>query len=229
MNNIILNLQPLSALQLEQLHQYYELLITKAKIMNLTTITEEQEVYIKHFYDSLLVLKEESSLDGKTLLDLGSGAGFPGIVLKIAYPALKVTLLDATQKKCQFLQEVIDTLALKDITVICDRAEHFIKEKHETFDLVVARAVASLNILSELALGFVKKGGKFLAMKGASYQEELNSATSAITILGGKLTNKYQYELPLLMGTRCILEITKEKNTPHNYPRPYAKIKQKPL
>ena len=219
----------LTTIQKEQLYSYFNLLVESSKVMNLTTITEEEDVYIKHFYDSILALKHLENTKDITLLDIGSGAGLPGIVLKIVYPNTKITLLEPTTKRCNFLNSVIEKLDLKDIIVINDRAENYIKDRIETYDFVTARAVASLNILSELALGFVKKGGYFIAMKGQNYLEELEISKNAISKMGGNLEKTYTYSLPKDAGNRCILTIKKTKITPNTYPRMYAKIKKNPL
>lgn len=219
----------LSEIQQKQLKRYYEILVDMSKVMNLTTITEEQDVYIKHFYDSILALKHLENAENISILDIGSGAGFPGIVLKIVYPKVKITLLEPTKKRCDFLEMVIKELELNDINVINDRAENYIKERRNIYDIVTARAVASLNILSELSLGFVKINGYFIAMKGQNYQEELDISSNAINKMGGILDKIYTYNLPNDYGKRCILTIKKVKNTPNIYPRIYAKIKKNPL
>lgn len=211
-----------------KLDLYYNLLVDINEKMNLTTITDELDVYIKHFYDSMLVSKV-MDLSNKTLLDIGTGAGFPGLVLKILYPNLKVTLLEPTNKRCQFLLQVIDELKLNDIVVINDRTENYIKENREIFDVVTARAVSPLNILIELALPFVKINGFFLAMKGINYQEELDKSTKGISLLGGKVIASNNYKLPLDKGNRAIISIKKIKETSIKYPRMYAKIKNQPL
>lgn len=219
----------LNTTQKEQLYNYFNLLVDSSKVMNLTTITEEEDVYIKHFYDSILALKHIENTKDITLLDIGSGAGLPGIVLKIVYPNTKITLLEPTTKRCNFLNSVIEKLDLKDILVVNDRAENYIKDRRESYDFVTARAVASLNILSELALGFVKKGGYFIAMKGQNYLEELAISKNVISKMGGILDKTYSYNLPKDAGNRCIITIKKQKNTPILYPRMYAKIKKNPL
>ena len=215
--------------QKQQLNSYFNLLVESSKVMNLTTITEEEDVYIKHFYDSILALKHLENTSNITLLDIGSGAGLPGIVLKIVYPNIQITLLEPTTKRCNFLNLVIEKLDLKGIIVINDRAENYIKNTRESFDIVTGRAVASLNILSELALAYVKKNGFFIAMKGQNYLEELEISNNSISKMGGKLDKIYTYSLPKDSGNRCIITIKKEKTTPNLYPRMYAKIKKNPL
>lgn len=227
--NYLEEIIPVSEIQKKQFDLYYQTLSEMSKIMNLTTIIEEEDVYIKHFYDSILCLKKANISNDTLLLDIGSGAGFPGIVLKIIYPNLNVTLLEPTKKRCEFLNNVIEKLQLNGIVVINDRAETYIKKCRECYDIVTARAVASLNILSELALPFVKKNGYFIAMKGQNYQEELEQSVVAFDSLGGKIEDKYIYELPKNSGNRSVIMIKKIKHTPVIYPRSFAKIKKNPL
>ena len=214
---------------LELLYIYYEMLYETSKVMNLTTIVELEEAYIKHFYDSLLLSKVVDLTQNITLADVGTGAGFPGLVLKIVYPNINVTLIEPLTKRCKFLQSVIDELELKGIVVVNDRAENAIKTMRESFDIVTARAVASLNILSEICVPFVKLNGVFIALKGSSYQEEIDLSSQAIKKIKVKLVKKELLELPLNMGERAILMYKKYENTPSIYPRLYAKIKKNPL
>lgn len=214
---------------LDSLYIYYEMLYETSKVMNLTTIVELEEAYIKHFYDSLLMSKVVDLTKELKLADIGTGAGFPGLVIKIVYPNLKVTLIEPIGKRCKFLQSVIDRLELKDIYVINERAEDAVKKYRESFDIVTARAVASLNILSEICVPFVKINGLFIALKGSSYQEEIDNACRAIGKLKVKLTKKVLLELPLKLGERSILVYKKTESTPNIYPRLYAKIKKNPL
>lgn len=214
---------------LYNLNIYYNMLVETSKVMNLTTIVELEESYIKHFYDSLLLSKSVDLTKDLTLADVGTGAGFPGLVLKICYPNLNVTLIEPIGKRCKFLQNVIDELGLKNIEVINQRAEDYIKIARESFDVVTARAVASLNILMEICVPYVKKEGCFVALKGASYLEEIANSTNAASKLKVKLVNKNLYNLPLNMGERAILTYKKHDLTPNTYPRMYAKIKKNPL
>lgn len=214
---------------LKSLYIYYEMLYETSKVMNLTTIVELEEAYIKHFYDSLLLSKVIDLTQDMTLADVGTGAGFPGLVLKIVYPNLNVTLIEPLTKRCKFLQSVIDKLELKGIVVVNDRAENAIKNMRESFDIVTARAVASLNILSEICVPFVKLNGVFIALKGSSYQEEIALSSQAIKKLKVKIDKKELLKLPLNMGERAILMYKKYENTPSVYPRLYAKIKKNPL
>lgn len=214
---------------LDSLYVYYETLVETSKVMNLTTIVELEEAYIKHFYDSLLLSKTIDLTKNLTLADVGTGAGFPGLVLKIVYPNLHVTLIEPITKRCKFLQSVIDKLQLKDIYVINGRAEDVIKEYREYFDIVTARAVAALNILAEICVPFVKLNGLFIALKGSSYQEEIDAAGLAFSKLKAKYSSKHIFELPKNMGERAIILYKKIDKTPNIYPRIYAKIKKNPL
>lgn len=214
---------------LNNLYIYYELLVESSKVMNLTTIIDLEGVYIKHFYDSLLLAKTINLNNVISLADIGTGAGFPGLVLKIVYPNLQVTLIEPTTKRCNFLQRVIDKLELKDIKVINERAENLDESYRECYDIVTARAVSALNILSELCVPFVKKEGYFIPLKGSSYQEEIIKSQSACLKLKIKLLEKYHFELPFEMGERAILLYKKVEITSKTYPRIYAKIKKNPL
>jgi 16S rRNA (guanine527-N7)-methyltransferase len=227
---ILLNdLLNLTEKQLEQLEIYCDELIKYNEHTNLTAIKEENEIYLKHFYDSLTLAITTNFYEMNNLLDIGTGAGFPGLVLKIVYPNLKVTLIEPIGKRCKFLQSVIDRLELKDIYVVNERAEDAVKKYRESFDIVTARAVASLNILSEICVPFVKINGLFIALKGSSYQEEIDNACQAVGKLKVKLTKKVLLELPLKLGERSILVYKKTESTPNIYPRLYAKIKKNPL
>lgn len=204
---------------------YFSLLTEYNSRFNITAITDEREVIVKHFIDSALGVE---LLKGETLADVGSGGGFPAIPLKIIKPDLKITLIEATEKKCEFLKTVADTLDLKEVTVLCGRAEEFAKksEYREKFDICTARAVARLNILSEYCLPFVKKGGIFLAYKGDA-DEEVRDSENAVKILGGKIITHDKYVLE--GAKRSLIVIEKQKNTDAKYPRGNARIKNKPL
>ena len=217
----------LTAEQLNQFEKYYEILVIENEKYNLTAITKKEDVYLKHFYDSLTLTKI-IDLNNQSLCDIGTGAGFPGIVLKIVYPTLKVTLLDATEKKCKFLQKVIDNLRLKDIEVINERAEIFSKVNREKYDYVTSRAVADLRVLLELNIPSLKINGEFLVMKG-NIDEELKLSQNAIKKLFCTITKKEEFTLPFNSGTRNIMIIKKTKETPAIYPRNYDKIKTRPL
>lgn len=211
--------------QLNQFEMYYNFLIAENKKYNLTAITDEKEVYFKHFYDSLTLVKTNLIKEGISLCDIGSGAGFPSIPIKILFPSIKVTIIESQTKKTQFLKQLINHLKLDNVDIINTRAEDYAHTAY--FDIVTARAVAHLSILNELCMPFVKKGGYFIAMKG-SYQEELEHSKNGIKILGGKLENVISFELPHQMGERHLILIKKEKMV-KGYPRPFAQIKKNPL
>ncbi|MDE6660946.1 MAG: 16S rRNA (guanine(527)-N(7))-methyltransferase RsmG [Anaeroplasmataceae bacterium] len=208
---------------------YYNKLIEVNQVMNLTAITEKEEVYRKHFLDSLEMLRVLKEREEYTLCDVGSGAGFPSIPLAIVSEKIDVTIIDALNKRINFLNELIQTLDLSNVTALHRRAEDFAKEKREYFDVVTARAVAKLNILAELCLPLTKVGGLFLAMKGASGKEEMMEAEKAIGLLGGKLVDILEFVLPDEEDKRQILVIQKIKSTPSKYPRNFNKIKERPL
>lgn len=229
LNNLIKEVVNPTTLQLDKLKKYYDILVEESKKYNLTTITEIEEVYIKHFYDSLLLSRTIDLTSELTLADIGSGAGFPGLVIKIMFPNLKVTLIEPTTKRCNFLNYVIKELNLKNINVINDRAENYIKEKRETFDIVTARAVAPLNILLELSIPFLKINGYFVAMKGSNAKEELDASINAYKVLSTKIEQEDIYTLPKDLGTRTIIKFKKLSKTKDIYPRMYSKIKKQPL
>ena len=209
--------------QLTQFRLYYEQLIEWNKKMNLTTITEEKEVYIKHFYDSLCFSKI-ISLSNETILDVGSGAGFPSIPLLIAFPNLKVTIIDAQQKRITFLQVLLESLGLK-AKLIHGRAEEFTFKNH--FDIVTARAVSNMRILTELCLPFVRIDGYFIALKGPSYEEELLGSKNAIELLGGEVEKVITYNFDEQF--RSLIQVRKINKTKNTYPRKYSQIKKNPL
>lgn len=205
--------------QLEQFRRFYEMLVEKNKVMNLTGITEYDEVVEKHFIDSLAI-GEFMKIEGK-IIDIGTGAGFPGIPIKIAYPDVEIVLLDSLNKRIRFLNEVIDELELKKITTIHGRAEDFAhnKEYREKFDVCVSRAVANLSTLTEYCLPFVKVGGRFVSYKSGEIDEELKGSTKAIEILGGEFKNTYKFNLPNNHDSRSFVCINKQKVTKSKYPR----------
>lgn len=217
--------------QLWQFEKYFEMLVEKNKVMNLTGITEKDEVIEKHFIDSISCAKAIDFKNIKSIIDVGTGAGFPGIPLKIAFPHLEVVLMDSLNKRIGFLQEVIDELGLKNIQAIHDRAEDLAKnpEYREMFDLCVSRAVANLAILSEYCLPFVKIGGLFVSYKSGKVLDEINEANTAIEILGGKLENTAQFNLPGTDIERSLVLIKKENHTPEKYPRKAGTALKKPL
>lgn len=219
----------LNKYQLLQFQKYYEFLVQENRKYNLTSIVEKEEVYIKHFYDSIKMIDIIDFTKISNLCDIGSGAGFPGIPLKIKYPHLKLTIIEPTTKKITFLKQLTEILKLSDIELINDRAEDEIINKREYYDVVTARAVASLPILLELTIPFLKVEGSFIALKGSSYQEELDISKTAMDKLNCKLIDSLIYELPNNYGTRAILNIYKVKPTKDIYPRNYAAIKKKHL
>lgn len=211
----------LSADQLKQYELYYETLVEWNEKMNLTAITEKGDVYLKHFFDSISAGFYHDFTSPITVCDVGAGAGFPSIPIKIAFPNIHVTIVDSLNKRISFLEHLAKVLQLKDVRFVHDRAETFgqNKEFREQFDLVTARAVARLSVLSELCLPLVKKGGLFIAMKAASAEDELKSAQKAIQTLGGKIIKQESFLLPIENSERNIIFIQKEKNTPKQYPR----------
>lgn len=219
----------LSEVQLEQFLTYYELLIEKNKVMNLTAIVEFQEALKKHFIDSLTLVKVLNLKEELSLLDVGTGAGFPGIPLKIAFPNLRVTLLDSLQKRVGFLQEVITALSLEQVETLHGRAEDFAKPNllRENFDICVSRAVANLSTLSEYCLPYVKVGGTFISYKADD--AEVDGANHAITILGGKLREQETFTLPFSDISRNLIIIEKCRPTPEQYPRKAGTASKKPI
>lgn len=221
--------------QIEQFMMYYEMLIEKNKVMNLTSITEFDEVMKKHFVDSLSLIKAVDLNKTKSLIDIGTGAGFPGIPLKIAFSELKITLLDSLQKRVGFLQEVIDQLGLDQINAIHGRAEDFAKSGElentlrEKYDLCVSRAVANLAVLSEYCIPYVKVGGKFISYKSEKTEEECKDAEHAVSLLGGKIADTVSFELPDSSIYRTFVMIDKVEQTPLQYPRKAGAALKKPL
>lgn len=215
--------------QLAQFTRYYELLVETNKVMNLTAITEPEEVAVKHMVDSLLAY--EDGMQGKTLVDVGTGAGFPGVPLKIYCPSLKVTLVDSLGKRLRFLQQVIDELGLKGIRCEHLRAEDAGRSKkhREQYAYVTARAVARLSVLSEYCLPLAKKGGQFIALKGSRFAEEIEEGEAAVKILGGKIISAEPVKLPGLDDGRAIIKIAKIKATPAQYPRKAGTPEKQPL
>lgn len=216
----------LTSQQLEKLNQFYELLILWNQKMNLTRIIEKEDVYLKHFYDSLTLSKVIDLKQDLTLCDVGSGAGFPGIVLKICFPNLKITLLDSLQKRVNYLNEIIKELDLKNIEAIHTRAEDYAKQNREKFDIVTARAVANLKILSELCIPMVKVNGLFIAMK-ANIEEEIENSTEILKKLDSKIEKIETFYLPIENSIRNIIMIQKQKSTNNLYPRRIEKMKEK--
>ena len=213
--------------QLDQLNEYYNLLIEYNKVMNLTGITEYEEVYLKHFYDSLTLAKVIDLNNINSLCDIGTGAGFPGLVLKIVFPNLKITLLDSLNKRIEFLKVVIDKLNLKNIEVIHSRAEDYALKNRNKFDVTTARAVAHTSILLEYAIPLTKINGYFIPLK-ANMTEELKEINNAINELNVRLIKKEEFKLPIEGSNRTILLFEKLKDN-KKYPRKYSEIKKKRL
>jgi 16S rRNA (guanine527-N7)-methyltransferase len=211
----------LSPYQFNQFSEYYEQLISWNEKMNLTGIMEREQVYIKHFYDSVSLSFYIPLQAIQTLADIGSGAGFPSIPLKIVYPHLKVTIVDSLNKRIQFLNHVVNILQLTDVTCIHGRAEDLARNDkyRDRFDLVTARAVARLNVLNELCLPFVIKSGSFIAMKGSDPVDELNEAEASLKQLKADLSEVYSFELPIEHSKRHLIVFRKTDATPILYPR----------
>lgn len=195
---------------------------------NLTAITDEEGIFLKHFYDSITLTRVIDLNQYNSLIDIGTGAGFPGMVLKILYPHLKLTLLDSNNKKIKFLQELAQKLELKGIEFYNGRAEDYVKTHRESFDIVTARAVSNLPVLSELCLPLTKVDGYFIALKGSN-EEEIKESDYAIKELGGSIEQIDHFELPYEGGTRNIIKIKKINSTDEKYPRRYDKIVKNPL
>lgn len=219
----------LSNLQIVQLYKFYEMLVEKNKIMNLTAITEEHDVVVKHFIDSMSIyglkigdeIVDYNFFDNKSMIDVGTGAGFPGLVLKILFPNLNIVLSDSLNKRLKFLDEVITELELKGINLVHGRAEDLAHNDvyREKFDFSTSRAVANLSTLSEYDLPFVKKNGYFISYKSGKIDEELKSAGKAIKLLGGEVSGVNTFKLTDDVTDRSIIVIKKVSKTPKNYPR----------
>lgn len=209
----------------ELFEKYYSFLVSENEKYNLTSITEKNEVYIKHFLDSISLENVVDLNENIHLCDVGSGAGFPSIPLKIMYPNLKVTIIEPTLKRCNFLKQLVDILGLKDVEIINDRAENI---KDMKFDVVTARAVSNLPMLLELCIPLTKLNGYFIALKGSNYKEELTISNHALSELNARVVNIYEYEMAEY-GIHSLIKVLKEKETKKIYPRQYSQIKKKPL
>lgn len=212
----------------EKLEAYYKYLVEYNEMVNLTAITEYDEVMIKHFYDSLILSTVLPAGDVK-LVDIGAGAGFPSVPNAIYNEKLDVTIIDSLNKRIVFLKSLCDKIGISNVNPIHARAEEYAVEKRETFDIATARAVARLNILSELCLPYVKVGGMFVALKSKNGNEELDEAMNGIKILGGELVAVKEFKLPYDMGDRELILIKKVKASPKKYPRRFSIIKKNPL
>lgn len=219
--------------QKQQFKLYFKMLIEVNEHVNLTRITEEDEVYLKHFYDSVTPLFTFGAVfkDGATLCDVGAGAGFPSIPLKILKPGLKVTIVDSLQKRLNFLKDLISELGLTDVELVHGRAEDVGQNKlyRERFDIVTARAVARMSVLSEYCLPLVKKGGYFVALKGPKAEDELDDGKKALEVLGGKLIKDEELTLPESEEERTLVLVQKVKSTPKKYPRQAGTPRRKPI
>ena len=217
--------------QIEQFEKYYELLVEWNKVMNLTGITEFDEVMQKHFVDSVAAAKYAEMEKVNRLIDVGTGAGFPGIPLKIVYPHIQVTLLDSLNKRIKFLEEVVDNLGLTGIETVHGRAEDAAKkaEYREQFDLSVSRAVANLASLTEYCLPFVKVGGKFVSYKSVSVDEEITQSKKAVYVLGGEIGKVEKFNLPESDMERSLVIIEKKRSTPKKYPRKAGMPSKEPI
>ncbi|SDN62165.1 16S rRNA (guanine527-N7)-methyltransferase [Fictibacillus solisalsi] len=221
----------LSSRQLQQFEAYFHILVEWNEKMNLTAITDKEEVYLKHFYDSLSAAFFFDFNQEFSVCDVGAGAGFPGIPLKICFPHIKLSICDSLKKRITFLEHLTQKLELTDVSLYHDRAETFghRPETREAYDLVLARAVARMSVLSELCLPLAKKGGHFLAMKGAQLPEEMKDSKKAVQLLGGKVNDVFSFKLPEENSDRFIVLIDKEKATPKKYPRKPGTPNKSPL
>lgn len=216
--------------QLDKFKKYADFLLEYNKTTNLTAIRDIEGVYLKHFYDSLLVFDSDivdySKVD--SLIDIGSGAGFPGVVIKIMYPNINVTLLDSNNKKTKFLEELIKLLELDNVTIVNDRAENYVKNHRQEFDITIARAVSELRIITELCLPLTKINGYFIALKG-NYVEEIKSASDTIKKLNSEIISIKEKILPIENSYRSIIYVRVNKKIDETYPRRYEQIIKKPL
>ena len=217
--------------QMNQFNDFYEMLVEKNKVMNLTAITEYDEVVLKHFIDSIVIYKRISEDNVESIMDVGTGAGFPGIPLKILFPEVRLTLLDSLNKRILFLNEVIHNRGLENIECIHGRAEDIghLPEYREQYDLTVSRAVANLSSLSEYCIPFVRVGGKFISYKSGNIDDELNDAKTAIHLLGSGIEDVEKYTLPDSDMQRSIVVIRKEKKLSNKYPRKAGMPAKQPL
>ena len=221
----------LSALQLDQFIRYYEMLVKWNEVMNLTAVIEYNKVLKKHFVDSASLVRAYNPKESENMIDIGTGAGFPGLVLKIVFPKMRITLLDSLNKRIQFLNAVTEELNLQGISVLHGRAEDFARKEQmrENFDLCVSRAVANLSTLSEYCIPFVKPGGKFVSYKSEKVLEEVAAAQNALKMLGGKIVKQVSFYLPDSDIYRNLVVIEKIKETPKKFPRKAGLPGKEPL
>ena len=213
--------------KLIKLDKYYQLLVSENKLYNLTAITEESQVYLKHFYDSLTISKT-INLTNQSIIDLGTGAGFPGMILKIFYPEIKLTLLDSTLKKCNFLKKVTEELKLPNVTIINERAENYSKNNRELYDVVVSRAVAPLKHLLEYGVPLLKINGLFISMKG-NIENDITNIDNYIKKIKLSPIEITTFTLPIENSNRNLVKFIKLEKTPDIYPRKYADIKKEKI
>ena len=211
--------------QLNKLEEYYNLLISYNEKVNLTRITLKEEVYLKHFYDSITLIKSIDLNKELSVCDVGTGAGFPGVVLKIVFPNLKITLVDSLQKRLKFLDYVIKLLDLKDVELVHERMEDYSKHNEERFDIITSRAVAKTKILVEISFKALKTSGHLILMK-SSFEEELSDAEKIIRDIGGEVINVNTFKLPIENSQRALINIKKVRKTEAKYPRSIDKIKK---
>ena len=221
----------LSERQLDAFDAFTALMLDWNRKLNLTRITDPEEIAVKHYLDSLVLLAKVEVPEGSSVIDIGTGAGFPGIPLKIARPDLRLTLLDSVRKRLTFLEAAVRELSLSDVEIVHSRAEDAAREKHlrERFDFATARAVAGLNVLAELCLPFCRVGGRFAAYKGPEIGTEVEAASKAIRLLGGKVEAVHEFDLPLGGIRRSLVIISKVKATPAGYPRKAGIPERNPL
>lgn len=221
----------LNAYQIEQFDKYFQILVEWNKKMNLTSLISQSDVYLKHFFDSISIVFYVNMKKITTICDVGAGAGFPSIPLKICYPHLEITIVDSLKKRIGFLSHLVDELELDHITLEHSRAEDAGRNKRhrEKYDLVTARAVARMSVLSELCLPFCKQNGQFIAMKGANFDKELQEGKKAISTLGGDIDKVHTFTLPAEHSERSIVIINKKRKTPNQYPRQAGTPNRNPI
>lgn len=218
----------LSEVQENQFEQYFQFLVEYNRITNLTRIVEKEEVYYKHFYDSFLVATSIDMTSIASMCDMGSGAGFPSIPLKIIFPHLSITIVDSLNKRIVFLDKLVKLLSLDRISLVHDRVELYAIKHQSAFDVVTARALGDLSLITEMGLPMTKIGGWFIGLKGVNYESEFNQAKSGIARLGGTISFVHHKDIPRDFGHRVIIGIKKEKHV-EGYPRTFAQMTQKPL